>query len=187
MAELVKISDNSGIWRIKPKRRKDQSENVVCSLTTLGYYGDAKGSHKQGFLEGDILFEVNKKNYHRTEISTSEGVNLGALEWSIDAFKNISWGRGGVSCILKGFRPYLIMKRVDSLSDPYCNKYYEFMENNRKIASTTIDFHSFLKFNIPPPRFDVSAREDDDPNPWLIAMILMYIYSIDGHYQVKSM
>ncbi len=188
MAELIKINENSGIWRIKPSRRKKPLDKIACFLETVGYYGNARGHYEGSYLEGDITFKVDKRNYHHTEILSSEGVNLGVLDWGIDVFKNINWSLGPIVCSLKGFQPCQITKRYDSLRDPNCNMYYDFVDNkDRKIATTTFDFHSFFKLKELPPKFNVISRENDDPNPWLIALLTMYIHSIDGRFQAKPM
>jgi len=187
MAELIRINENSGIWHIKPRRQRKLSKEIVCALETEGYYGNARGHFQGNYLEGDIIFEVDEKYYDCTDINTSEGVNLGTLEWGVDLFKNINWKLGPIRCSLKGYRLYLIKKKYDSLLDPNCNLYYDFTENDRKLATTKIDFHSFFRISNPPPRFEVFTRNVEDPNSWLIALISLYIHSIDRHYQAKPM
>jgi hypothetical protein len=186
MAELIKIDERSGTWHIKPHKKRP-SDDVVCTLETLGYFGNARGRHRGNLLEGDVVLEVDKSNYSRTDINSSEGVNLGALEWGVDILKNINWRNGPIGCLLKGYRTYTINKRYDSLLDPKCNVYYDFLDNEKRLATTTIDFHSFFHLNKPVPRFKVITREADDPNQWLMALISLYVYSIDKYYQAKSM
>jgi hypothetical protein len=73
------------------------------------------------------------------------------------------------------------------LLDPNCNVYYDYLVNNRIMATTTIDFHSFFKLRTPPPKFDVLSRAANDPDQWLMALISLYVYSIDGRFQAKPM
>jgi len=188
MAELIRIDERSGIWHIKPHKKRKPSDDVVCTLETLGYFGNARGHHRGNLLEGDIVLEVDNSNFSRSNINSSEGVNLGALEWGIDILKNINWRMGPIRCLLKGYRSYTINKRYDSLLDPNCNVYYDFLENERRLATTTIDFHSFFRLiNKPVPRLDVVSRNPDDPNSWFMALISLYVYSIDRRYQAKPM
>ncbi len=187
MATLIRISKNSGIWHTKPRKKRKPAGDEVCTLDTVGYYGNAIGNFKGNYLEGDIIFKVDDKYYDTTEIFSSEGVNLGTLEWGVDLFKNINWKLGPVRCSIKGYRLCLIKKKYDSLLDPHCNLYYDFTEDQRKMAITTIDFHSFFKFRNPPAKFELIEYQPDDPNSWLIALVSMYIHSIDGHYQAKPM
>ncbi len=187
MVDLIRHNSNSGLWQTKPFKRKARSSDVVATLESKGYYGNAIGHYSGSFLDGDVIFKVDEKNYNETEIYSTEDVNLGTLDWNIDVFKNINWKQGPIQCSLKGFNTHQISKRYDSMLDSKCNIYYDYLVNNRIVATTTIDFHSFFKIKRQPIRFNIISRGPNDPDQWFIALISLYIHSIDGRFQAKSM
>ncbi len=90
------------------------------------------------------------------------------------------WRIGHVKCSLKGYPPYQIMKRVDSLLIPNANAYIDFIENERVLATSTTNRLFFFKSMT--TSFDIISRQSDDPDSWFIALISKYIHSIDGRF-----
>jgi len=179
MLVLIKKDECSGIWKFSQGKKKETARNdeVTAWLNKKDRLGNL---YVGAYRETGVNFQIDKKNSGHAEITFLDGMKVGALDFPINAVRNIDWSIGPVKCSLEGYPPYLITKRADTLLIPNANAYIDFIENERVLATSTTKRLFFFKSMT--TSFAIISRQSDDLDSWFIALISEYIHSIDGRF-----